>query len=91
MGVCNRRLWLCVVVLFVIQCCAQYSQDLPRDESLDYVADNVNSVCEIKGCNCTSDKSRIWNIVNCTFNNQQVSFVFTICTTCDLFTNKSTC
>lgn len=65
-------MWMCVwFVVFSAGCSADpmHASVIGRPED---VQDDVSSVCQMRGCNCTSAQSDKWIIVNCTFNNRQV-------------------
>lgn len=70
---CLSSVYVCIVVVcFVNKCCAE-----PLDVSVGLVpledaTENVTSVCEMKGCNCSFAQSDKWIIVNCTFTGRQV-------------------
>lgn len=71
-----------------MQCCAESSNVFFNGSPAE---GDVKSVCDMKGCNCTSAPSDKWIIVNCTFNSQQVRLCLRLFVCQYLFTNKSTC
>lgn len=56
--------WVVVGVVFVKSVPALVEKSTSR---------STTDACHIPGCKCT-DVAKMWKIINCTFNNTQVSF-----------------